>query len=197
MTEVQSTYIRGSICNYSGLIMPFTPYHFGPGLFLGVLLFPFIDFSTVIIASMFIDIEPIAVLMFGLPYPLHGFFHSYVGATILSCVLTGLIYPFRKYLNALVSLFGLHQESSLRHIFPASIIGTYSHVFLDSFLYSEMNPLYPLIGNPFLGMLSSGIVYSLCVQLGLLGLGLYVIRLLYFHLKPTAERIEHETFIGE
>ncbi len=163
--------------------MPFTPYHFGPGLFLGMLLFPFIDFSTVFIASVFIDIEPLAILIFGLPYPFHGFFHTYLGATILACVLTVGIYPFRRYLNILVSLFGLKQESSLRHIFPASIIGTYSHVLLDSFLYPEMNPFYPMIGNPFIDIFQFGFVYSSCVFLGLLGAGFYILRVVYYQLK--------------
>lgn len=164
--------------------MPFTPYHFGPGLLLGVLLFPFIDFSTVIIASVFIDIEPLSILIFGLPYPFHGFFHTYLGASILASVLTIGIYPFRKYLNALVSLFGLHQESTLRHIIPASFIGTYSHVFLDSLLYPEMNPFWPLMGNPFVGIFQFSLVYESCVFLGLLGFGLYIVRVMYTQLRP-------------
>ena len=174
--------------------MPFTPYHFGPGLFLGIGLFPFVDLSTIMIASVVLDIEPLAIIIFGLPVPLHGCLHSYIGATIIACILSIAIYPFRSHLNEIVSLLGLHQESSLRHILPASFIGTYSHVFLDSFIYSEMNPFYPFIGNPFLGIWPTSFVYSLCIQLGLIGLGLYAIRLLYFHLKPAPNKIEQDVF---
>lgn len=174
--------------------MPFTPYHFGPGLLLGVVLFPFLDFSTMIVASVILDFEPIFVLILNLPGPLHGFFHTYLGATIVACVLSIAIYPFRGYLNKLVSIFGLHQESSFRHILPASLIGTYSHIFLDSFIYLEMNPFYPLIGNPFIGVLAVSFVYSSCVYLGLLGLGLYIARILYFQLKPRQIGIEVDVF---
>ena len=159
--------------------MPFTPYHLGPGLLLGVVLFPFVDISTMMIASVILDLEPLAVILLGFPSPLHGFFHSYLGATLVAIVLSFVIWPMRKTLNSIVSLFGLKQESSLRHILPASFIGVYSHVFLDSFIYSEMNPFFPLIGNPFIGILMVSDVYNCCIYLGLLGLGVFILRNLY------------------
>ncbi|MFX1482813.1 MAG: hypothetical protein ACFFCP_06440 [Promethearchaeota archaeon] len=156
--------------------MPFTPYHFGPALLLGVLLFPFTDLATIVIASVVLDLEPLAVIFLNLSLPLHGFFHTYLGASIAASVLSVFVYPFRTYLNKIASLFGLHQNSSLRHIMAASFVGTYSHVFLDSFLYAEMNPFFPIIGNPLLGLLSSGDVYMFCVIAGLIGFLGYVLR---------------------
>lgn len=158
--------------------MPFTPYHFGPALLIGVLLFPFIDFATIVVASVILDLEPLAVIFFNLPMPLHSFFHTYLGATIVAIILAIGIYPFRKYLNKLVALFGLRQESSFRNIIPASIIGTYSHVLLDSFLYAEMNPFFPFLGNPFVGLLTGGFVYNLCLVFGIIGIFAYLIRVL-------------------
>ena len=171
--------------------MPFTPYHFGPALLIGVLLFPFIDFATVIVASVILDLEPLAVIFFNLPGPLHAFFHTYLGATIVAIVLSICIYPFRKYLNEIVSFFGLKQESSFRHIVPASLIGTYSHVLLDSFLYGEMNPFFPLLGNPFVGFLAGGFVYTLCLVLGLVGFFVYLLRIL---LNLRVNQIEGDVF---
>lgn len=171
--------------------MPFTPYHFGPAVLVGVILFPFIDFATLIAASVVLDLEPLAVIFFNLPGPLHAFFHTYLGATIVAVVLSICIYPFRKYLNEIVSFFGLKQESSFRHILPASLIGTYSHVLLDSFLYAEMNPFFPLLGNPFVGFLAGGFVYNLCLVLGAIGFFLYLLRIL---LNVRINRIEGDAF---
>jgi len=158
--------------------LPFTPYHFGPALLIGTLLFPFIDFATIVIASVILDLEPLAVIFLDLPMPLHSFFHTYLGATIVAIILTIGIYPFRKYLNEIVSFFGLKQESSFQRIILASFIGTYSHVLLDSFLYTEMNPFFPLIGNPFWGLLTSGLVYTLCLVLGFIGFFVYILRII-------------------
>jgi len=157
-------------------VVPFTPYHFGPALLIGILLFPYIDFATVVVASVILDLEPLVVIIFGLPMPLHSFFHTYLGATIVAIVLSLGIYPFRKYLNKFVSFFGLTQESSFRHIISASIIGTYFHVLLDSFLYAEMNPFFPLLGNPFLGILAEGFVYTLCLVFAFVGFIAYMLR---------------------
>jgi membrane-bound metal-dependent hydrolase YbcI (DUF457 family) len=159
-------------------VVPFTPYHFGPALLIGMLLFPYIDFATVVVASVILDLEPLVVIIFGLPMPLHSFFHTYLGATIVSIILSVGIYPCRKSLNKIVSLFGLTQESSFRHIIPACIIGTYFHVLLDSFLYAEMNPFFPLLGNPFLGILSEGFVYTLCLVFAFIGFIAYALRVL-------------------
>ncbi len=177
--------------------MPFTPYHFGPGLFLGVVLLPFVDLSTIIIASVILDLEPLVALMLNLPIPLHGFFHTYLGATIVAFILTFVIWPFRGYFNKIVSVFGLHQESSLRHIFLASIIGTCSHILLDSFLYAEMNPFYPILGNPFLGIVQGVFVYNICIILGLLGFAIYIIRTVYNQYKPKATESEGDIFIAK
>ena len=163
-------------------------------MLLGVVLFPFIDLSTVVIASVILDIEPIVVILFGLPSPLHGFFHSYLGATLVAIVLSLVVWPMRKPLNSIVSLFGLNQESSLRHIVPASFIGVYFHVFLDSFIYPEMNPFYPLIGNPFIGVLPVTFVYSSCVYIGLLGLGVLSLRILYVHFQQSKIQPEPDVF---
>ena len=158
--------------------MPFTPYHLGPAMLIGALLFPLIDITTIMIASVILDLEPLIVILFNLPMPLHAFFHTYLGATIVAFALSVLVYPFRRYLNGIVSFFGLRQVSSARHIVASSLIGTYSHVLLDSFLYSEMNPFFPFLGNPFLGLLGSGFVYTLCVVLGLAGFFIYLLRVL-------------------
>ena len=168
--------------------MPFTPYHLGPALLLGALLFPFVDLATIMMASIVLDLEPLAVIFLNLPLPLHGFFHSYLGASIAATTLSVSVYPFRSYLNKIVSLFGLYQSSSFHHIFTASIIGTYSHVLLDSFLYVEMNPFFPLIGNPFFGVFLSSNVYIFCIILGLFGFFAYVLRAI---LKPgTSDSVE-------
>jgi hypothetical protein len=171
--------------------MPLTPYHFGPAILIGVLLFPYIDFTTILIASVILDLEPLFVILFDWPLPLHAFFHTYLGATIVAFLLAVVIFPFRKYLNEIVSLFGLKQESSFWHIISASLIGTYSHVLLDSFLYSEMNPLFPLLGNPFLGILTSGFVYNLCLVLGLIGFLAYMLRVL---LNLRVSKVESDAF---
>lgn len=155
--------------------MPFTPFHLGPVLLVGLLFFPFLDLPALLVSSVIIDVEPIYLMSQGAPY-LHGFFHSYLGASIMAVFVALAVYPFRKILNRIVAVFMLPQRSSFTKILAASFLGAYSHIFLDSFLYSEMQPFYPFEANPFLGVVSASNVYFLCSATFLLGIVLYVYR---------------------
>ena len=157
--------------------MPFTPFHFGPGLLFGLLLLNYIDFPTFLLANVIIDIEPILVLSLKLNYPLHGILHSFLGGTIFSFLLAMVMARTRA---PLMSYFKLDQTQSFKSILSASLSGIYLHIILDSFLYSDIRPFYPFDFNPLLryGMLGFRI-YGFCI-LSFIGAGaIYAIRLVY------------------
>jgi membrane-bound metal-dependent hydrolase YbcI (DUF457 family) len=129
--------------------MPFTPFHLGPALLLGLLLLRFIDFPTFLIANVIVDVEPLLVLVFGLDYPLHGFFHSFLGGAIVALVLTLVINRIRETVSPLLAFFRLEQRSSLRSILLAALSGVYLHILLDARMYGDIRPLYPLEADPF------------------------------------------------
>ncbi len=163
--------------------MPFTPFHFGPALLIGMVLLSLVDISTLFIASVILDLEPLVVMLFNLPFPLHGILHTYLAAFIVAISLAIVLWPFRGVLNAIVSGFGVQQESTFRSLLLASLLGTFSHIFLDSFLYAEMNPFYPLLGNPYFNLIPSQVIYNLCIFSGFLGLLVYVVYLLNKYFK--------------
>jgi membrane-bound metal-dependent hydrolase YbcI (DUF457 family) len=143
--------------------MPFTPFYWGPALLVGLAISFAFDLPTLLIASVAPDVEPFYVMYFHVSgYPLHGFFHSYLGASILAFLVAIAVYPLRSLLSRLMTAFRMPQKSSFQKILFTSFVGVYSHVFLDSFLYEEMVPFYPLQGNPFLNMLSPYVVYGFC-----------------------------------
>ena len=158
--------------------MPFTPFHLGPALLFGLALSAVFDLPTLLLASVIPDVEPFCVMYFHVQgYPLHGFFHSYLGASILAIAIALLIYPLRDWVNRIMSIFRVSQKSSFRKILFTSFVGVYSHVFLDSFLYGEMMPFYPLEVNPFYTLFVAypvyTIIYGFCTVTGLFGIVLY------------------------
>jgi membrane-bound metal-dependent hydrolase YbcI (DUF457 family) len=174
--------------------MPFTPYHFGPGLLLGVLFFPFVDLVAVLTGAVVLDIEPLVVLMFGLSAPLHGLAHTYVFAVLVSVALAAVLWTVRRPLLVITSPFGVTQEPTKSSLLLGSLMGTFSHVLLDSFLYAEMNPFFPVLGNPFLGLLTQVVVYDLCVYSLLIGFGLYVLR--FWVMRDYRSKGEEEDVFG-
>jgi membrane-bound metal-dependent hydrolase YbcI (DUF457 family) len=158
--------------------MPFTPFHLGPALFFGLLLSAVFDLPTFLIANVLPDVEPFIVLFFNVGgYPLHGFFHSYIGATVLAAILALCMYLLRGFFGKIMKVFRLQQSSSLKRIVFASFMGTYFHVFLDSFLYSEMMPFYPLQDNVFSAYGSYTVIYGFCGITALLGIALYLYKI--------------------
>lgn len=129
--------------------MPFTPFHFGPSGLIGLLLLKWVDFPTILIASVVIDIEPLLVILFNLSYPLHGFFHSFLGATLVALLLILIMRYFRRYFSVFMKIFKLKQDVTLNSIALGAFIGLFSHILLDAPIYVEMNPFFPIVENPF------------------------------------------------
>jgi len=134
-----------------------------------------------LIASVIPDVEPFCVLLFDLSGRSHGFFHSYVGASILAVLVAVVVYLLKDVLTSVMLKFQVSQKSSFKKILFTSFVGVYSHVFLDSLLYRRMNPLYPLQGNSFVGIMPTYVadmaVYGFCSISFILGIILYLYKI--------------------
>ena len=161
--------------------MPFTPFHLGPVLLFGLAFFSIFDLLTLLTASVIPDIEPFCILLFHISRYPHGFFHSYLGSSILAILVAVIIYLFRDMLTKVMLKFQVSQKASVTKILFTSFIGIYSHVFLDSFLYNKMNPLYPLQGNPFVDIIptyiADGVIYGFCGISFIFGVTLYLYKI--------------------
>jgi len=158
--------------------MPFTPFHLGPALLFGLLLFRYLDFPTFLVSNIVLDLEPFIILTRGLPGPLHGPFHSYtLGALVALGTMLGMMLV-KPMTRPLMSLLRLRQESSAKGMFIAALLGVCLHVTLDAFLYPEIRIFYPLQANPLLGLVSIDSVYLFCALCLPLGFALYIYRLL-------------------
>jgi len=154
--------------------MPFTPVHMGPGIMIKALLQS--SFSLMVFGwtQIVMDIQPLIVLITGEGH-LHGFTHTYIGAFLLAILsaLTG------KYLSELgLIILGISKETPIKIAwwvsFISAFIGSFSHVFLDSIMHTDVEPFYPItLENQFHGLLSVSGLHKLCLYSGLVGGGVY------------------------
>lgn len=160
--------------------MPFTPFHFGPALLFGLILYNYLDFPTFMIANVIIDVEPLIILTMGLNLPLHGFFHSFMGGTVISFILFFVMMRIRKFFEGLMGLFNLEQSWSQKSIVVAALSGVYLHIVLDSRLYTDIKPFFPSTWNPFFrdSMFSGFEVYGFCVFSALAGIILFFFKII-------------------
>ena len=155
--------------------MPVTPYHFGPALGFGLPLRKYLHLPTFIVANVIVDLEPFLVLALGLRYPLHGYLHTYVSAFFLGIVVGSGMFLLEPYFSPLYKAFLLKADNKLKWIsfVLAGVLGIMLHVTLDSPLYSDIRPFYPLTANPFFRLDIASQVYSFCVWMGLIGILFY------------------------
>lgn len=155
--------------------MPFTPFHMGPGILVKALLQG--SFSLLVFGwtQIVMDLQPLIAMVTGAG-SLHGFTHTYLGATLVAAfsALTG------KYLSqwALALLAGGARRVAAIGwwvTLTSAAVGAYSHVVLDSIMHMDMAPLSPIsTSNQLLGLVSVSALYQFCVHSGLLGAILYL-----------------------
>ncbi|WP_231188360.1 DUF4184 family protein [Haladaptatus sp. DYF46] len=123
--------------------MPLTPFHLGVGVFFGVALFRWLDFPTLCIGAMIVDLRAIAIYFGPFTGNLRGPLHTVLGGTLLAGLFAVVMYKTKPFWNRLGAPFGLAQERSRYRIVAASLIGIYSHLILDAIMHADKQPLYP------------------------------------------------------
>ena len=156
--------------------MPFAPFHLGPGLGLGLPLRKYLQAPTFLLASVIVDVEPFLVFFLGLRYPLHGYLHTFIFAISIGLIFGYTMFLLEKFLQPLYRIFLLETGNSLslKSFVVAGGLGTGLHVLLDTPLYANMTPFYPITTNPFYNPSLTLGIYSLCVWMGVFGIICYL-----------------------
>ncbi|MEW6689836.1 MAG: DUF4184 family protein [Pseudomonadota bacterium] len=165
--------------------MPFTPFHFGPGLALRSLAGEWFSFTVFCFVQVLIDLEPAWYMLQG-EAEIHRFFHTYLGATLAGVVAVFAGRPVCRWLlrlwnsrlsSAQARWLGVPETISWTAATTGALIGAWSHVFLDSFMHADMEPYSPLgAGNGLLFLIHVDTLYLACAAAGALGLGILLWR---------------------
>lgn len=153
--------------------MPFTPLHMGPGILLKALRPECVSLMVFGWTQIVMDLQPLVVMLTG-QGELHGFSHTLIGASLLTLVaaLSG------KYLGELgLYLIGLRSQLPIRWraAWVGALVGSASHVLLDSIVHADIQPLAPFsTANGLFGLVSWEAMEWLCLASGALGGILYL-----------------------
>jgi len=156
--------------------MPFTPLHLGPSIAMGLPLRRWLHLPTLLVASVAPDIEPFLVILLGLNYPLHGYLHTFLAAIPYGVLIGYAMSLLERPLSPLYRSLLLEDRVSESSFLLAGVIGTLSHVLLDSPLYGDIRPFYPIEENPLYN--PSLPIHEFCVLTLLIGALMYLIILM-------------------
>lgn len=163
--------------------MPITPLHASALLFLYFKDRWRIDPLALVVSTTFIDLEPLYYILLGEPLD-HRVWHGFTLAlTIYPLLITIGVYTvenlFENKLWAIYKLVGLNPtrvKYPPLNIYLLSLLGGFSHIFLDMFAHREMFwVLYPFInGNPFYNWQAAMIVEVAVIILSIYSLGCWL-----------------------
>lgn len=152
--------------------MPFTPLHMGPGLLLRGSVRG--GFSLMVFGwtQILIDIEPLVGMLTGREQ-LHGWSHTWIGATLIALVATVT----GKYLGA----WGLRLLRMPRFLLitwgaalAGALLGGWSHIVLDSVMHFDIQPLWPFsLENGLRQVISLEALHLLCLGTAVLGAAIF------------------------
>jgi hypothetical protein len=158
--------------------MPFTPFHMGPGLAAKAVLGRYFSLMVFGFSQVAIDIEPLVRIIRG-DAVLHGFTHTYAGATLIAVVSVVVGRPVCQSLlnhwtpdpsSPFLNWLRGPKRISWTAAIAGAFAGTYSHVFLDSIMHADMQPLAPLSeANILLHVIPVDALHLACVVSGALG----------------------------
>ncbi len=156
--------------------MPFTPFHFGPGLLIKSLTGRMFWLTSFVAANVLIDVE-VLYYLWTRSRPFHRYAHSYLGGivagllagagTFAVAMLAARVWPGR---SSILPKAKSAKPMLLFQSIAAGLVGGISHIFLDSLVHAEVEPFWPFAtGNELAGLVSGRIVYLSLALFGLLG----------------------------
>ncbi len=128
-------------------------------------------------AQILMDLQPLFALLTGIG-PLHGFSHTFLGASLLAILAAVTGKPLCQYCLANLPRIGNSRDVNIPWPVAAvsAAIGTFSHVLIDSVMHGDMTPLYPFAAeNSLQGTISIAELHGFCVASGLVGLAFYIL----------------------
>jgi hypothetical protein len=166
-----------------GRAIPFTPFHFGPGLLAKACVPRYFWLTSFLLANVLIDVEVLFYLWRDDP-PIHRHLHSYIGGTamgtIAGVVMFVTIQTIRRALAAQRRLSDRFARAREFHLLIQSgvsgVIGGVSHVFLDSLMHRDMQPFWPFSDhNGLVGLVDVGALHIGCAVAGFFGLAFWLL----------------------
>lgn len=156
--------------------IPLTPYHLGPGLLMKAILRGAFSLMVFGWTQALMDLQPLIVLISGRG-ELHGFTHTYLGATLIGLVAAVSGKPlFEWILSAAAPSARRPVSISWRTALISAALGSYSHVILDSVMHPDVHPLAPMSSsNPLPGLVSLPVLHDALIYSGVAGIALYLV----------------------
>jgi membrane-bound metal-dependent hydrolase YbcI (DUF457 family) len=123
--------------------VPFTPYHFGPSGFIGLVFGKWIDLPVFVLANVIVDVEVLVIRAFGLGWPVHRYCHTLLIGTVVGGLWGIAAYPLRHFFKRMMGVFYIPYKTGLRKMIVSGILGVWLHVLIDQAYHFDVKIFWP------------------------------------------------------
>ena len=145
--------------------MPFTPYHFGPGGFVGLTLRKYLDIPTLLLANVAVDVE--VLFASGWAVHRHWHFHTLLIGAVVGVGAAIAAYPLRPVFRRIMKLLRIPYEPAFWKMLVSGVLGVWLHVAVDAIYHWDVQILWPQKTTPLWRLLSKQNVKIACVAFAL------------------------------
>ena len=167
--------------------MPFTPYHFGPSGFIGLVFRKWIDLPVFVLANVIVDVEVLLIGLFGLGWPIHRYCHTLLIGALVGTLWGITAYPMRNIFRGKLNTVHIPYQTSLRKMLISGVLGVWLHVLIDGSYHSDVKMFWPyktmLPWRMLHGHISKGQVETICILFIIATFVLYILTVTVFRSK--------------
>jgi hypothetical protein len=123
--------------------MPFTPYHFGPAGFIGLVFRKWIDVPVFVLANVIVDIEVLVVIGFDLGWPIHRYSHTLLVGAAVGTLWGVAAYPLRPLFKKIMRILYIPYKPGFWKMVISGILGVWLHVLIDGAYHFDVKMFWP------------------------------------------------------
>jgi membrane-bound metal-dependent hydrolase YbcI (DUF457 family) len=143
--------------------VPFTPYHFGPCGFIGLVFRKWLDIPVFVLANVVVDIEVLIITIFGLGYPRHRYCHTFLVGAVLGLLWGAAAYPLRGIFKRLMQSFRIPYQPSFWKMLLSGVLGVWLHVLIDGIYHWDIRPFWPARARLLYHLLTRRQIETVCL----------------------------------
>lgn len=143
--------------------MPFTPYHFGPSAFIGLILRKWLDVPVFVLANIIVDLEVAIVRVFELRWPIHRYAHTLLLGAVLGMLWGIAAYPLRHFFGKIMQILRLPYQTGFWKMVVSGVLGVWLHVIIDAIYHPDVRIFWPNRATPLWRLISQEQVKIACI----------------------------------
>ncbi len=164
--------------------MPYTPYHFGPSAFLGLVFKKYIDLPVFLLANIVVDIE----VLYWQHWPVHRAVHTLLTGAIAGIIWGLLAYPLRNIFAKLMQIIRLPYKTSLSKMIASGILGIWLHIVIDAPYNWDVQLFWPSKIKPLLGLISKSNMQIVCIAFWIAAIVVYIVMAAKYSKEKTSRK---------